>query len=362
MEQQNVREYELIREEMLKVKECTTQYMSFVIGGSGVAAVAIALFSGRDADPLAIGYVAMILSLLASLVFLILFYKFRSHNRFAAYCMLLGEEQFPLRQRRIPDSIIAWETCINELRELGEAREKWEEYLGQQTRLLIRDVRLYLDHYTKSLRENQRRHVYEQLFVKKLLRLLRPRRKANRHLDHCAMLSGLRYFSGAIVGRSKTSSWRFPPLIMAVFLTITLGLLAASWQQFRVYTWDLSQSNNVLKQGQLELHQGSSAVHDTLFSNVQQGIVIDAGPRASETAWSKLLKWLTVPIHLPTFHMIVVLLGLTIHLLLWSRFFVELHKVMNGSATIYAFYDLWFPIRLRFLNKRLIFPTYGRTP
>jgi len=38
MQSENVKEYELIRDEMSTVKDCITRHIGFVLGGSGVAA------------------------------------------------------------------------------------------------------------------------------------------------------------------------------------------------------------------------------------------------------------------------------------------------------------------------------------
>ena len=89
MQYQNKIEYELVREELLKLKECITSYMGFVIGGSGVAFFGIAAVSKNPGSHEILGFSCILLSVIVSLVLYILFYKFNSHNRFAGYCKLL---------------------------------------------------------------------------------------------------------------------------------------------------------------------------------------------------------------------------------------------------------------------------------
>jgi hypothetical protein len=127
MQPQNIDEYKLLRTEILDIRNCITDYMGFLLGGSCLALGLLGfLYNGRSMDRVelglnsvqAIGYLSGVFSVLVTLVAVILAYKFKSHNRYVAYCRLLSQEQW----MNVPDSIrngsaVGWEWCLTILYE-----------------------------------------------------------------------------------------------------------------------------------------------------------------------------------------------------------------------------------------------------
>ncbi len=108
MQKENAKEYEFIREGITNIRSCVTSYISFLIGGSGVAFFAITYLSRLNVNTstpdsttpseksfqilLQIA-LPLVMSILVTILQMILFYKFLSHNRFAGYGKLLIHEQ-----------------------------------------------------------------------------------------------------------------------------------------------------------------------------------------------------------------------------------------------------------------------------
>ena len=114
MENGNLREYEAVRKELADVKACATQYIGFVLGGSGLALFGFGLLAKESVSSFALIYSPMALSIMVTLILFILYYKFNSHNRFAAYCFVLSVERWIANDQNVENSII-WEPCIGKL-------------------------------------------------------------------------------------------------------------------------------------------------------------------------------------------------------------------------------------------------------
>lgn len=88
MQPENVREYEMVRQEMSSVKDCITKYIGFVLGGSGAAIFLIARMGHNTGEKVLIMndyetcLICYAITTIINFVLLILFYKFHSHNRF----------------------------------------------------------------------------------------------------------------------------------------------------------------------------------------------------------------------------------------------------------------------------------------
>ena len=55
------------------------------------------------------------IALVITLVLLIVYYKFNSHNRYAGYCKLLNEESWNIPSE-LNEDVYTWEICIDRLR------------------------------------------------------------------------------------------------------------------------------------------------------------------------------------------------------------------------------------------------------
>ena len=88
--------------------------MGYVLGGGGAALFGMAAINRSNNDWF-LAYSAASLVIIEMLVLLILFYKFNSHNRGAAYCKVLSHESCLISEDQ--ENIISWELCIQELRD-----------------------------------------------------------------------------------------------------------------------------------------------------------------------------------------------------------------------------------------------------
>lgn len=104
MQKENVEEYKLIRQEMLSLKNCITNYVGMALAGTGAAVAAYAILPNGKTSTLALS--ALSLALIITLILNVLIYKFHSHNRYAAYCRLLEQEHWTLS--RHVDSVYLW--------------------------------------------------------------------------------------------------------------------------------------------------------------------------------------------------------------------------------------------------------------
>lgn len=128
MQAQNVEEYKAIREELARVRSCITSYVSFVVLGSGPAFAFLAGKTSEKPSDLAMGFAALLLAILSTLVLFLLSYKFTSHNRYAGYSKLLTHERFN-SEALGNESIFFWEICLDKLRASDCDRTRWEQLL-----------------------------------------------------------------------------------------------------------------------------------------------------------------------------------------------------------------------------------------
>lgn len=192
MQKQNLGEYEFIRKELTELKNCITTYTGFVIGGSGIAFFGSSALTESEKLNENIVFAFLISSIIVSLVLMILFYKFNSHNRFAGYCKLLNQEKYdpmtPITQ------FISWEVCMDILREADF------------------DLKLLL---------NKAASIPEIVGIKEnVLNKINAIYKQKNSLYR--FIIGLWLLVKTLSGFGKTKSWNFPLFIVCVFFVITI--------------------------------------------------------------------------------------------------------------------------------------------
>lgn len=151
MQVQNINEYNALRKENESIKKCITDYLGYLFLGIGAVISAwggLVVVSDQYKVKLSVGYSAMAISLVITFMFLILVYKFISHNRNAGYCVLLSEEVWvkepKINNKHSDDDIVAWELCINILRALDLNKQNTppieltdrEEYLNEHVEIV----------------------------------------------------------------------------------------------------------------------------------------------------------------------------------------------------------------------------------
>ncbi len=292
MTRESLREYQLIREEMRGVKDCMTNYVGYMLGGSGAAIFGFTALSISGVGYIGLAYSALMMSLLVSMVLLVIFYKFHSHNRYAGYCKLLSFEKFEYLATVRPVQLFTWETCLEMLR---GAETK------PNTLYEIVDRFDFFDSIRVEL-------------IKKLNDYLGPRNGKNlpqsAPADERGFWRGFKRLFLALLGQSKTISWGFPPYVVAVFFVLCTGFLAVG-----VYSTLVGVFGDVSKE---------------LFSNTSHKYILEG----------------------------VTLLILIMQAFLWRLFCRRLQSLMEGSATVEAFFWLFLPIRASLLFSQNIAPQY----
>lgn len=281
----SVKEYEFVRREMDNLKSCVTTYVGFVIGGVGAAIFGFAKFApGGPLNVHGIAYSSLALAVIVTFVLSILLYKFNSHNRFAGYCIVLSHEHlaYPKPRARLrrfrsrtgrtqPPTPLTWEIAIGQLR-AADLSNVWPA--GQIDRLGL-----------------------NRIDEKRLCQVLAYYTGGARASDRWRFLRGLYQLVGALFGLTGTRSWGFPPVVVAIFLMISAGLLGTGMT--------------------LSYVVGNDQV---LFA---LAYVITA-----------------------------------LHLVVWCRVVCKFHDMMSGSATTVAFAWRFLPIRANLLIKHGLKPTF----
>lgn len=295
----NVEEYKLIRQEMNNLKDCITKYIGYVLAGSGAMIYGLARMD-RSEIPTSlspeIAVVSASFSMLISLILLMLFYKFNSHNRFAGFCKLLNHERqdsintpdmehSQMGEEKKEDNgnddkvvpLFSWEVTVGDLRWL----ESKPGYLGNIIKKII---------ITEPTKEVLREKIEERI----------DNQGKQPTIDTDKNFRGLIILVKTFLLRNtQTESWGFPPLVVCTFLFMVSGFLFASY-----------------------------------FMTMRIGI------------FSNL--WL-----------LCYEIAITIfQLCLWWHICGKLYALMSGSATVYSFYWKFIPLRTLFLNKQKIKPSY----
>ncbi|MEW6657671.1 MAG: hypothetical protein AB1424_03325 [Thermodesulfobacteriota bacterium] len=295
MQSENVKEYEMVREEMSSVKDCITKYIGFVLGGSGAAVFLIArMGQNLNKENLQIydfesGFVCLSLSIIINFVLLILFYKFHSHNRFAGYCKLLNHERHKIvrRSRHIPrrwpfqptgdSSIFAWEVAVGMLRD-------------QDIKKKLLDVNITIANIDIEKLRECLEGIYGQVENYEKIKILKR---------------GLVILGSAIFGNIKTKSWAFPPLITAMLCVLSFGFFIIG-DYYLIKYLRLNYPKDFL---------GFFALFLIFAVSVSQ-------------------------------------------LVLWYFLAKRLQYLMEGGETVESFFWKFMPIRAAFLNKDNIIPEY----
>jgi hypothetical protein len=199
----SIDEYKLIRDELLKLKDCITTYVGFAVAAAAPAFwFLIGKVDRQSASlPMAVGGLA--LAAVYEAVLLLISYKFTSHNRFAGYCKLLTHEKGGASSK---GDVYGWELCIDWLR------------MSDHTSLPK----------TLPWSSGDIDGVSTSTLNRMLGKFSGPKPRADGH----ALWGGLRLM---FTGRPESpGSWRFPLYVMRIFFVIDVTLVAASMWVARV--------------------------------------------------------------------------------------------------------------------------------
>lgn len=209
MQNSNIEEYKLIRIEMNNLKDCITKYIGYALAGSGAMIYGLARIDRTSSGGIApeIAIIAAAFSILLSLILLVIFYKFNSHNRFAGFCKMLNHERYKLiddqNKTKNMSSLFSWEVTVGDLR--------WFERSELDKKII---EKLKIDE------TDQKKLIYE------ITQCLGPNPsidKGKRIKGFCILLKTL------FLQNIKTNSWSFPPLVVIIFLFLSSGFMLASY-------------------------------------------------------------------------------------------------------------------------------------
>lgn len=195
-------EYQILREELISLKNCITNYVGFVIGGSGLGLLGISLSVGTSVNQNLLLISTFTLSLIISIVMLVIMYKFTSHNRMAGYCKLLSHEQVipSENSKHDPEYVLqsytnsfSWEICLDRLRESD----------------------LNPSNLINLLKELQYSGCEHERMKERIEYFTGPTPKS----DEKKFQKGVLLFVKTLSGNLKTSSWSFPsPVLVIIFI------------------------------------------------------------------------------------------------------------------------------------------------
>lgn len=217
MQKENIKEYELIRTELLSVKNCTTDYIGFTLGGSGLAIFGLGLIINESPNDVVLFYVPLAISIVITLILYILYYKFNSNNRFAGYSYVLSIEEWRDNENGV-ENLIVWEPCIMEIRDIDLHPDEILELINELPEHLERLKPGLMDYY-KHRRE-------------------RPIKQWK---------SGLKILLTFTFGmRLKSGSWMYPlwvtvafALIISMFLGVSyyfgVNVIVEHWSQIKTF-------------------------------------------------------------------------------------------------------------------------------
>lgn len=216
MEKQNVREYEIVREELINIRNCITNYVGFLIGGSGFAVAGIVYIAKPDSLLLVKIGIPLILATLVTLVQIIIYYKFLSHNRYAGYCKLLNHEKHKaMKGKKIsPDGdIILWEACMDILR-----RADYDEDIQGK---ILNKIEGRYGSLCKCSNDQSKKEAFENI-LNQVSGIKPP-------IDNGKRLYGFLYIR-TVFGKIKTNSWPFPAFVNNIFIVLApLFISLALW-------------------------------------------------------------------------------------------------------------------------------------
>lgn len=192
-------EYKIIRHEIQSVKDCITRYISFVLGGSGIAAFGFSyIYQLRCEDSCGVGHesaiaIAIVVSFLITFITAIILYKAHSHNRYAGYSKAIGNERIKVERDGLQQNdLYLWEECLSSLRKLYLHFMYHEELVGD-------------DSVGSAISD-------KELFLK----ILKAHAGSDPLVDYHKRRKGFKRLLKALVGKVFTNSWGFPPYIVAI--------------------------------------------------------------------------------------------------------------------------------------------------
>jgi hypothetical protein len=109
-------EYENLRKDTSEIRGCITNYIGFIITITGFSGFAKYLINDNN-NAIALLLLLAIVILIITLLFEIIWYKFKSHNRFVGYMELLMQEQDVIFRDKLDDNSLSTKRYVTTYKE-----------------------------------------------------------------------------------------------------------------------------------------------------------------------------------------------------------------------------------------------------
>lgn len=119
MNRRNLKEYQIIKQELNEIKNCITKYVAILFGESGISFFLTIYIKEKEFSDNSFPLILFLLFSIALTlsIFYVLIYKFKSHNRYAGYLKLINQESdlIAIEGKTESFSIITWELVMSKL-------------------------------------------------------------------------------------------------------------------------------------------------------------------------------------------------------------------------------------------------------
>lgn len=116
-------EYERLKKDMADVRSCITRYIGYIITATGFSGV-IKYFVSSHVTLENTLFLLTTTLVVVSLLFDVIWYKFKSHNRFAGYMQLLMQERAIISRNKLTDNEFKNKDYIKQYSEILKQQEK----------------------------------------------------------------------------------------------------------------------------------------------------------------------------------------------------------------------------------------------
>jgi len=224
-------ELNILRAELLNLKDCITKYLGFIFAGLGASIYGLARLN--EITSVYASYFSLTISNIVTFIAIIFFYKFHSHNRLAGYCKALSHEIFraPHNRYHTYNQLFCWEYAVGKLREL--------DLLKRQE--LKKEQKEENNKGTQDTNHNKFDTQLDEIFF--IIRLAGYNQIANEDItsfryrienlynydtNRNKIKDSLAIIFHSLVGKLQICSWAFPPYLSAICILICLLLICYS--------------------------------------------------------------------------------------------------------------------------------------
>lgn len=291
----NVKEYEILRQEVLEVRNCIRSYLNILVGGSGLGFIAISFLKANQLSPRVSLFLTLSILLTITAIYYILLYKFISHNRFTGYMKLISEELIleKIKKKEYPSNLIGWDVCISQLQNSTKIEHFPQKFWKTKLKFIFISITSTPKNKADTLEIIKNKWQDLNLFA--------PR------VDKKSLLQGLELIFTGIRKKDGTTSWKYPLYITYIVI---------------------------------------------VFSIILEGISIYFATQSDLDIYYRKYTWKFIVI------VSYIIITQFILIFTWIRSISELYKITKGSKTISSFCWKFLQYRILFVNQQGFIPMY----